>query len=74
MQKEIGMKLGLIAAISIIVLTGSLMALPFMMTEKEPEKKHGIMFGKLKDAEDKMLDFIEQERKEYQEKLRQSSP
>ncbi len=73
MQKEIGWKLGIIAAISIITITGSLMALPFMMVEKESKNTHDIMFGKLKTAEDKMLDFIEQERKEYQEKVKQAT-
>ena len=74
MQKEMGMKLGIIAAISIIALTGSLLALPFVMVEKESKSTQDIMFGKLKTAEDKMFDFIEQERNEYLEQVRQAQP
>ena len=60
MNKKIGILLG----IALITITGSLSSLPFLMDENNSKNSIQDSFSKLESSENRMLDFIEQEKNE----------
>ena len=54
--------IGIILGIALIAITGSLLTLPFFMDENNSNNSFQDSFSKLKSSENKMLDFIEQEK------------
>jgi uncharacterized membrane protein len=64
-------KIGIILGIVMITITGSLLTLPFFMDENNSKNSFQDSFSKLKSSENKMLDFIEQEKNEVATRMNQ---
>ena len=57
--------------IALITITGSLITLPFLMDENNSNNSYQESFSKLKSSENKMLDFVQQEKNELATRMNQ---
>lgn len=57
--------------IALITITGSLSSLPFLMDENNSKNSIEDSFSKLESSENRMLDFIEQEKNEIAIRMNQ---
>ena len=57
--------------IALITITGSLITLPFLMDETNSNNSYQESFSKLKSSENKMLDFVQQEKNELATRMNQ---
>ncbi len=64
-------KIGIILGIAMITITTSLVSLPFLMDENNSNNSFQDSFSKLKSSENKMLDFIEQEKNDLATRINQ---
>ena len=64
-------KIGIILGIAMITITTSLVSLPFLMDENNSNNSYQDSFSKLKSSENKMLDFVQQEKNELATRMNQ---
>lgn len=57
--------------IALITITGSLITLPLLMDENNTDNSFQESFSKLKSSENKMLDFVQQEKNELATRMNQ---
>ena len=57
--------------IALITITGSLITLPLLMDENNTNNSFQESFSKLKSSENKMLDFVQQEKNELETRMNQ---
>lgn len=57
--------------IALITITGSLITLPLLMDENNTNNSFQESFSKLKSSENKMLDFVQQEKNELATRMNQ---
>ena len=62
-------KLGIIIGMSIIVSVASMMSLPFVSSESSTKASYQKSMKDFQESEEKMLDFIEQEKTELESKI-----
>lgn len=65
------MKIGIFLGIALITITGSLITLPLLMDENNTNNSFQESFSKLKSSENKMLDFVQQEKNELATRMNQ---
>ncbi len=64
-------KTGIFLGIALITITGSLITLPLLMDENNTNNSFQESFSKLKSSENKMLDFVQQEKNELATRMNQ---
>lgn len=64
-------KIGIFLGITLITITGSLITLPLLMDENNTNNSFQESFSKLKSSENKMLDFVQQEKNELATRMNQ---
>lgn len=64
-------KIGIFLGIVLITITGSLITLPLLMDENNTNNSIQESFSKLKSSENKMLDFVQQEKNELATRMNQ---
>ena len=64
-------KIGIFLGIVLITITGSLITLPLLMDENNTNNSFQETFSKLKSSENKMLDFVQQEKNELETRMNQ---
>ena len=64
-------KIGIFLGITLITITGSLITLPLLMDENNTNNSFQESFSKLKSSENKILDFVQQEKNELATRMNQ---
>jgi uncharacterized membrane protein len=64
-------KIGIFLGIVLITITSSLITLPLLMDENNTNNSFQESFSKLKSSENKMLDFVQQEKNELATRMNQ---
>ena len=64
-------KIGIFLGIVLITITSSLITLPLLMDENNTNNSFQESFSKLKSSENKMLDFVQQEKNELETRMNQ---